>query len=411
MTTAPYTPALMDPLSAASLETTMRPSRHLPARALMLGFASLLLAVSPVGAAEPLPPATTGTAKAVLDMEALAAKDDPTALVALAAAYYKGQGVAKDAARAAALYQRAAELGVAEAQYNLGNLYLLGEGVARDDDWAFTWFRAAARQGHALARRNVDEFYRVAGLSPPSDLEEGSPTPALGAGQAAPDSEQAQEHSAARHPQPVPEEPTLDELGALDALRSKGIPISMSGGDVTNAPAAGGPVPGAPPADLPAVRELLAAGKPLAALPGLETHAKAGNPEAQWMLSGVLAALKRSDYDLTRSLQWLRKSAEGGWRDAQFALGGRYERGEGLEADEVEAVSWYRAAARQGHPEALERLRAIYRASGVEMPPLESQSNPAAPRPPGGAAPARPNAGMDAPDATHLAKPAVDART
>ena len=387
----------------------MRLVRRLPTRTLVLGFA-ILLAAEPARATDATPAVTAAPAKAQADMEALAAKDDPTALVALAGAYYQGQGVTKDLARAAALYQRAAELGVAEAQYNLGNLYLLGEGVARDDDWAFTWFRAAARQGHALARRNVEEFYRVAGLPPPSDLGEGSPTPGFAPeNQAAPDSEQAQEHSAARHPQPVPEEPTLDELAALETLRTKGIPVSTAtvGGAEVGVDA--GPGPGTPPADLPAVREMLAAGKPLAALPSLETHAKAGNAEAQWMLSGVLATLKRSEYDLTRSLQWLRKSAEGGWRDAQFALGGRYERGEGLDADEVEAVSWYRAAARQGHPEALERLRAIYRAEGVEMPPLESELKPAAPRPSAGSASARPSAGTDAPNATRLIQPNVNA--
>ena len=365
----------------------------MPTRSIAFCLASLLIVALPVGATEPVSGnASAGlSAQALADMETLAGKDDPTALVALAGLYQQGRGVPKDLARAAGLYQRAAELGNAEAQYNLGNLYLLGEGVARDDDWAFTWFRAAARQGHALARHNVEEFYRSAGVTPPADLGGDASPPATPGAQSAPDSEQAQEHSAARHPQPVPEEPTPDELAALDLARSKGISVDAAPVEPIAPPApSGAEAPSASP-DLATARELLTAGKPLAALPTLEAHAKAGNAEAQWMLAGVLAALKRTDYDLARSLQWLRKSAQGGWRDAQFALGGRYERGDGVDADEAEAISWYRAAARQGHTEALQRLHAIYRAAGVSMPPLE----PAAPTSP---ATSKPSAGMDATD-------------
>ena len=371
----------------------MRRIRRVSTRSIALSLASLLVGVLPAGAAEPASANAPKvlSAQALADMETLASKDDPTALVALAGVYQQGRGVPKDLPRAAALYQRAAELGNADAQFNLGNLYLLGEGVARDDDWAFTWFRAAARQGHALARHNVEEFYRSAGVTPPADLG-GDTLPSAAAGtQPAPDSEQAQEHSAARHPQPVPEEPTPDELAALDLARSKGISVDAAPAEPA-APTAPAAVEAPTPSpDLAAARELLTAGKPLAALPTLETHAKAGNAEAQWMLAGVLATLKRTDYDLARSLQWLKKSAQGGWRDAQFALGGRYERGDGVDADEAEAISWYRSAARQGHPEALQRLRAIYRAAGVGMPPLD----PAAPTAP---ATSKPSAGMDATD-------------
>lgn len=383
----------------------MRTSRHVFARAIAASLALTPLLVAVPGRAVDAAPAVQAAAsKALADMEALAARDDPTALVALAGLYYQGNGVGRDLVRAAALYQQAASLGDAEAQYRLGNLYLLGEGVARDDDWAFTWFRAAARQGHALARRNVDEFYRVAGLAPPTDLGDGAPTP-VPESQSAPDSEQAQEKSAARHPQPVPDDPSEDELAALDALRAKGIAVDVAVGEPH--PPRVNDVQPSSAADLPTARELLASGQPLAALPGLEQLAKAGNPEAQWMLAGVLAGVKRSDYDLTRSLQWLQKAAKGGWPDAQFALGGRYERGDGMSADEVEAVSWYRAAARQGHTEALERLRAIYRAAGVSMPPLDAPAAPSEPLPQ--AAPAKPRAGMDATDDLRRTPPVAHA--
>ena len=360
--------------------------RPVPRRAASPGILAALLAASvPVWAAA-LPQNAPET-RALADMEALAAKEDPTALTALAGVYQQGRGVPRDLARAAALYQRAAELGNAEAQYNLGNLYLLGEGVERDDDWAFTWYRAAAKQGHALARKNVDEFYRAAGITPPTDSGEqtepaaGTPgTEPLAPTTVAPDSEQAQEHSAARHPQPVPETPTPDELAALDLARAKGIDIEADGAATPAGPAAATTSEPQPqvPAELGALQAALAAGKPLAALPGLESLARGGNAEAQWLLSGVLSALNRTEFDKAKSRQWLQKAADGGIREAQFALGSRFERGDGVEADDVQAISWYRAAARQGHAEALQRLEALYRASGLAMPPLEAAASTSA---------------------------------
>ena len=109
-------------------------------------LAALLL--TPVLATNAATPAADAT-------QAASATEDPAALVALAMRYQRGQGVARDLAQAAALYERAAKLGNAEAQFNLGNMYLLGEGVPRDDDWAFTWFREAAHQGHPLAQTSI----------------------------------------------------------------------------------------------------------------------------------------------------------------------------------------------------------------------------------------------------------------
>ena len=56
-------------------------------------------------------------------------------------------GRAGDHARQLALYQRAAELGMAEAQYNCGVLYEKGEGTEIDRAKALAWYEKAARQG------------------------------------------------------------------------------------------------------------------------------------------------------------------------------------------------------------------------------------------------------------------------
>lgn len=64
-----------------------------------------------------------------------------------------GNGVARDPAKAVALYCEASRLGDIEAQYNLGWMYAYGRGIARDDTTAAYFFAMAAKQGDALSQR------------------------------------------------------------------------------------------------------------------------------------------------------------------------------------------------------------------------------------------------------------------
>jgi TPR repeat protein len=97
---------------------------------------------------------------AALSSAALAAGDQPTEaeaerLLALrreALALEHGEGVPKDAARAARLYCDGARAGDAEAQFNLGWMYANGRGIERDDARAAYFFNLAAKQGHPQSR-------------------------------------------------------------------------------------------------------------------------------------------------------------------------------------------------------------------------------------------------------------------
>ena len=51
-----------------------------------------------------------------------------------------GEGVPQDYAEAARWYRKAAEQGLAEAQYDLGGMYDIGAGVPHDDADAFRWY-------------------------------------------------------------------------------------------------------------------------------------------------------------------------------------------------------------------------------------------------------------------------------
>ena len=73
----------------------------------------------------------------------------------LGMSYADGKGVAEDDAEAVRWYRKAAEQGLAEAQFNLGTAYASGEGIAEDDARAVKWYRKAAEQGDAMAQHNL----------------------------------------------------------------------------------------------------------------------------------------------------------------------------------------------------------------------------------------------------------------
>ncbi len=64
-----------------------------------------------------------------------------------------GEGVPRNAALAAKSYCKAARLGDAQSQFNLGWMYANGGGVERNDSWAAYFFNAAAEQGWEQAQR------------------------------------------------------------------------------------------------------------------------------------------------------------------------------------------------------------------------------------------------------------------
>ncbi len=80
------------------------------------------------------------------------------------AAYERG-----DYATAHTEWLAAAEQGVAQAQYRLGDLYETGLGVGRDFIEASKWYRRAARQGHTVAQHMVGLTYAY-GLGVPRNM-------------------------------------------------------------------------------------------------------------------------------------------------------------------------------------------------------------------------------------------------
>jgi TPR repeat protein len=71
------------------------------------------------------------------------------------------EGVDEDDKQAVYWYTKAAEQGLAKAQFNLGNRYAKGEGVAEDYVMAHMWFNIAAANGYENARKNKDIYVKT----------------------------------------------------------------------------------------------------------------------------------------------------------------------------------------------------------------------------------------------------------
>ena len=114
-----------------------------------IGVILLLLA----GSAIQLPGQTTDTDRKQFEaIKARADKGDGEAQLSVATHYTKGDGVARNPAKALKYIRKAAEQGVARAQCLLGLLYSNGDGVKPNKAEAVRWLRRAANQGLAEAQ-------------------------------------------------------------------------------------------------------------------------------------------------------------------------------------------------------------------------------------------------------------------
>jgi hypothetical protein len=60
--------------------------------------------------------------------------------------------------------------------------------------------------------------------------------------------------------------------------------------------------------------------------------------------------------DASKAVSWYRQAAKLGHPRARYKLGLAYELGKGVSADEAQALKWYGLAASQGVPAAKQRL-------------------------------------------------------
>jgi TPR repeat protein len=105
-------------------------------------------------------------AEAIPAYERLARDDDMRGLLDLGELYEQGRGVKQDGARAASLYERAAERSL-WARYKLGVVYVEGKLVPQDYARARAWLERAARDDNREALNNLGNMYdRGLGVKP-----------------------------------------------------------------------------------------------------------------------------------------------------------------------------------------------------------------------------------------------------
>jgi localization factor PodJL len=163
-TPAPPAPPSVIEVPEQQQQPEMPPERQglldLPSESIVTGALPSPAAANPIR----LPPPETGTQA----LRSAAVNGDAAAQFIIASRYFDGQGVTRDAAKAAFWYGQAAESGLAPAQYRLGTLYERGSGVAQDAGLALSWYERAARQGNVRSMHNA-AVISINGQAGPAD--------------------------------------------------------------------------------------------------------------------------------------------------------------------------------------------------------------------------------------------------
>lgn len=216
--------------------------------------------------------------------------------------YQYGEGIEKDEIEAVSWYRRAAELGYAEAQYNLGFMYYYGKGVKQDLGVAFKWFSLSAEQGNKEAMLDIAYMYK------------------LGKGVSVDNIEAFKWYRRLAE---------LDDPVAqynLGDMYKNGVGVD---------------------------RNLQEAAK------WFKLASDQGHPEAQCALGYLYGRGEGVEKNVEEEIRLYKLSAEAGFYIAQCNLGYYYEIGKNVEKDIDEAIKWYQMAAEQGNARAKENLNKL----------------------------------------------------
>ncbi len=310
----------------------------------------------------------------------------------LGIAYSTGQGVPRDINEAMKWFALAADAGNAVAQFNLGLAYKQGEGVPQDLNEAKKWFGLAAEQGMEPAKRELavlsgDGFgggaYRIGGgVSAPNVLNKVAP-------------EYSNDARAARLEGTVVLSLVVDQQGRpqnLKVVRSLGLGLDEQAIEAVEkwsfkpGMKDGKPVPVVATIEInfklaPDVDSKLTPDP--RSVPNSEhsqtddfkqrVRAVGGDAAAQFNLGLRYARGQGVPQDYKEAARLIREAAEKELPRAQFILGVMYARGQGLTRDYSEAAAWWRKAANAGNVDAQYELGIAYAQSrGVPRDDAES---------------------------------------
>jgi TPR repeat protein len=106
------------------------------------------------------------------ELRPLVNKRVPEAMFYIGLLYDNGEGVIQDSTKAKEWYQRAAILGYAPAQTNLGWVFQMGTSTPLSDKEAAAWYFKAANQGYAPAQYDVGLLFYAGRGGIPKDPRE-----------------------------------------------------------------------------------------------------------------------------------------------------------------------------------------------------------------------------------------------
>jgi len=219
----------------------------------------------------------------------------------------------------------AAKEGVAQAQFELGELYARGKGTAQDAMVAGQWFEKAARQGHAEAQYALAGCY-AAGTGLPQNLQKACHW-----------YEKAADAGDVR---------AQWRLGSLLATGGAGVERDAKLATVWCKLAAKA---GFGPAQATLGTLFARAGKHDRAAEWWQQAAEQDDPEAMFNLAQSCLAGRGTPADAERGFLLLVRAADAALPEAQAALGLLYAQGTGVAMDQIEACKWFVLAAAQGH--------------------------------------------------------------
>jgi len=104
-------------------------------------------------------------AAALEEWRPLAELGDAEAQYNLGVMYDEGASLEKDLNKAAEWYRKAAEQGFVDAQANLGMMYYHGQGVDRDHEKAAHWLHRAANKGDTESAQILKRLQQPSGIA------------------------------------------------------------------------------------------------------------------------------------------------------------------------------------------------------------------------------------------------------
>ncbi len=240
-----------------------------------------------------------------------AEQGDANAQFNLGIMYDKGKDVLQDYKKAVYWYQKSAKQGNASGQFNLGWMYQYGKGVEQNYKEAVYWYQKSAKQGSTSGQNNLGWMYRN-GKGVEQDYKK-----------------------AVYWYQKSAEQGNASGQFNLGYMYDYGKGVLQDYKKAFN---------------------------------WYQKSAKQGDADAQNNLGWMYSKGKGVEQDYKEAVYWYQKSAKQGNASGQFNLGYMYNYGKGVLQDYKKAFNWYQKSAKQGDADAQNNLGVMYRnGKGIEQ--------------------------------------------